>query len=261
MVMASRSPQAAPAPRGGRASLGAARRLLERPKATASGAALASWSGGKDSMLALRQARAAGLDVRWLLAMLDESGERLRSHGVPLELMQAQAVALGLELVAPSANWDDYQAVFAAKLRELAGRGALAAVFGDIDLQPHRDWEEQVCAAAGLRAELPLWGRPRSELAREFIALGYSARVVCVDSRHLPDSFCGRLFDTAFIDALPPGVDACGENGEFHTFVFDGPGFAQAVAHAVAAVEPHFAPARFGGGRYVFARLECADAA
>ena len=223
--------------------------------------ALSSWSGGKDSMLALRQARAAGLEVRWLLAMLDESGLRLRSHGVPLGLMQAQAAALGLELVAPSASWDDYQTVFTAQLHELAGRGAQAAVFGDIDLQPHRDWEEQVCAAAGLRAELPLWGRARPELARAFIALGYSARVVCVDSRHLPDSFCGRLFDAAFIDDLPPGVDACGENGEFHTFVFDGPEFAQAVAHAVTAAEPHFAPVRFGGGRYVFARLERADAA
>ncbi|NNM63546.1 MAG: adenine nucleotide alpha hydrolase [Burkholderiales bacterium] len=212
-------------------------------------------------MLALRQARAAGFEVRWLLAMLDESGLCLRSHGVPLGLMQAQAAALGLELVTPSAGWDDYQTVFTAQLRELAGRGAQAAVFGDIDLQPHRDWEEQVCAAAGLRAELPLWGRARSDLARAFIALGYSARVVCVDSRYLPDSFCGRLFDAAFIDGLPPGVDACGENGEFHTFVFDGPEFAQAVAHAVTAVELHFAPVRFGGGRYVFARLERADAA
>jgi uncharacterized protein (TIGR00290 family) len=222
--------------------------------------ALASWSGGKDSMLALRQARAAGLDVRWLVAMLDESGLRLRSHGVPLGLMQSQAAALGLELVAPSASWDDYQAVFTAQLRALAARGAQAVVFGDIDLQPHRDWEEQVCAAAGLRAELPLWGRGRPELARAFIAQGYSARVVCVDSRHLSDPFCGRLFDAALIDDLPAGVDACGENGEFHTFVFDGPGFARAVAHHVAAIEPHTAPARFGGGRFVYARLEAGDA-
>lgn len=224
-------------------------------------AALVSWSGGKDSMLALREARAAGLDVRWLLAMLDETGLRLRSHGVPLGLMQAQADALGLELVAPSASWDDYQAVFTMHSRELAARGAEVAVFGDIDLQPHRDWEEQVCAAAGLRAELPLWGRARIDLARAFVALGYSARVVCVDSRHLPDHFCGRLFDAVFLDELPDGVDACGENGEFHTFVFDGPGFAHAVAHRVAAIAPHTAPARFGGGRYAYAVLEADDAA
>ena len=218
--------------------------------------ALASWSGGKDSMLALLAARAAGIEVRWLLAMLDETGAKLRSHGVSLALMRTQARALGLELVAPRASWDDYEAVFTARLRELAARGAKSAVFGDIDLQAHRDWEERVCLQAGLQAMLPLWGRQRPDLAREFIALGYKARVVCVDSRYLPDDFCGRLFDADFIADLPRGVDACGENGEFHTFVFDGPSFAQPVAHHVRAYSAYTAPQRFGAVRYMFAQLE-----
>ncbi|MGC8808310.1 MAG: diphthine--ammonia ligase [Thiomonas sp.] len=223
--------------------------------------ALASFSGGKDAMLAVQRARAQGLEVRWLLAMLEETGARLRSHGVPLALLQAQADALGLELLTAAASWDDYQAVFVAQLQALAARGAQAAVFGDIDLQPHREWEEQVCAQAGLRALLPLWGEPRRALVDAFLAQGWRARVVCTDSRHLDDAFCGREFDADFVASLPAGVDACGENGEFHTFVFDGPAFARPVAHRVAGLRAWTAPARFGAVRYCFADLEPADAA
>jgi len=223
--------------------------------------ALASFSGGKDSLLAVQSARANGLEVRWLLAMLEETGQRLRSHGVPLALMQAQADALGMELVTAAASWDSYQAVFVAQLRALAARGAQAAVFGDIDLQAHRDWEEQVCAQAGLRAHLPLWGQPRRALVDAFLAQGWRARVVCVDSRHLDDAFCGREFDANFVASLPPGVDACGENGEFHTFVFDGPAFSRAVDHRVTGLTPWTAPARFGAVRYCFAELELAHGA
>jgi uncharacterized protein (TIGR00290 family) len=223
--------------------------------------ALASFSGGKDAMLAVHRARAQGLEVRWLLAMLEETGARLRSHGVPLAPLQAQADALGLELVAAAASWDDYQAVFVAQLQALAARGAQAAVFGDIDLQPHREWEERVCAQAGLQAHLPLWGEPRRALVDAFLAQGWRARVVCVDSRYLDDAFCGREFDADFIASLPAGVDACGENGEFHTFVFDGPGFSRPVAHRLAGLRAWTAPARFGAVRYCFADLEPADAA
>ena len=223
--------------------------------------ALASFSGGKDSMLAVQRARAAGVQVCWLLAMLEEGGQRLRSHGVPLALLQAQADALGLELVTAAASWDNYQEVFVAQLRALAARGAQAAVFGDIDLQAHRDWEEQVCAQAGLQAQLPLWGQARRALVDAFVAQGWRARVVCVDSRHLDDAFCGREFDADFIASLPAGVDVCGENGEFHTFVFDGPAFAHAVAHRVSGVRAWTAPARFGAVRYCFADLDLPHAA
>jgi uncharacterized protein (TIGR00290 family) len=195
-----------------------------------------SWSGGKDSMLALHRALAEGVRVEALLAMFDEGGERSRSHAIPPQLMQAQADALGIELVIGRAGWADYEAVFTARLREFAARGITRGLFGDIDLQPHRAWEEKVCAAAGLHAELPLWQEPRHALVDELLALGYRARVVCVDARFLDASFCGREFDAAFLADLPEGVDACGENGEFHTFVFDGPRFAQPVAHELVAV-------------------------
>lgn len=190
-----------------------------------------SWSGGKDSMLALHRALAAGWRVEALLAMFDEDGERSRSHAIPPHLMQAQAEALGIPLVIGRAGWVDYEAVFAAQMRRFAAQGITHGLFGDIDLQPHRDWEEKVCAAAGLTAALPLWQQPRRALVDELLALGYRARVVCVDARFLDAGFCGREFDGAFLADLPPHVDACGENGEFHTFVFDGPRFVRPVAH------------------------------
>ena len=195
-----------------------------------------SWSGGKDSMLALHRALAADVRVEALLAMFDEGGQRSRSHAIPPRLMQAQAEALSIPLVIGRVGWADYEAVFTQQLRRFAAQGLTHGLFGDIDLQPHRDWEERVCASAGLRAELPLWGQSRRALVEALFALGYRARVVCVDARLLDAGFCGREFDAGFVAALPPGVDACGENGEFHTFVFDGPRFAQPVAHELVQV-------------------------
>ena len=187
-------------------------------------------------MLALHRALAAGWRVEALLAMFDEGGERSRSHAIPPHLMHAQAEALRIALVIGQAGWANYEAVFGGHLRRFAEQGLTHGLFGDIDLQPHRDWEEKVCAAAGLRAELPLWQEPRRALVDELLALGYRARVVCVDARFLDASFCGREFDAAFLADLPEGVDACGENGEFHTFVFDGPRFAAPVAHQLVQV-------------------------
>jgi uncharacterized protein (TIGR00290 family) len=195
-----------------------------------------SWSGGKDSMLALHRALADGWRVEALLAMFDEGGERSRSHAIPPHLMQAQARALGIPLVIGRAGWTDYEAVFTGHLQRFAAQGLTHGLFGDIDLQPHRDWEEKVCAAAGLRAELPLWQGDRRALVGELLSLGYRARVVCVDARFLGARFCGREFDAGFLADLPEGVDACGENGEFHTFVFDGPRFARPVAHELVGI-------------------------
>lgn len=219
-----------------------------------------SWSGGKDSMLALHRALDAGWQVEALLAMFDESGERSRSHAIPPVLMQAQADALGIPLVMRQASWSDYEAVFVDQLKQFAAKGLQAGLFGDIDLQPHRDWEEKVCAAAGLRAELPLWQAPRRALVDELLALGYRARLVCVDARWLDASFCGREFDAGLLADLPAGVDACGENGEFHTFVFDGPRFAHPVAHALKAVH-ELKPLAPAPGHYFVAELAAAEGA
>jgi diphthine-ammonia ligase len=169
--------------------------------------------------------------------MFDESGERTRSHAVPRAVMQAQAYALGLELVAPSASWAGYERVFVETLAALRADGVADVVFGDIDLAPHREWEEKVCAAAGVRPHLPLWQEDRRALAGEVLDLGYRAVVVCTDDRWLDATWCGRVYDRAFLERLPEGVDACGENGEFHTFVTDGPLFRAPVPAEVAAVD------------------------
>jgi len=200
-------------------------------------AAAVSWSGGKDCCLAMHRARAAGLEVRTLVAMFDESGERTRSHAIPRAVMQAQADALGLELATPSASWADYEPTFIGALQDLQARGITDVVFGDIDLAAHRAWEEKVCAAAGVMPHLPLWQEDRGRLADEVLRLGYRAVVVCTDDRWLDAGYCGRIYDRAFIDCLPEGVDACGENGEFHTFVTDGPLFHSPVRTSVTAVE------------------------
>jgi uncharacterized protein (TIGR00290 family) len=218
--------------------------------------ALCSSSGGKDSMLALWYARSQNLRPTTLLTMFDETGERSRSHGVSRALVEAQARALGLDLVAPCAGWKDYEKVFVQTLHQLRGLGHEAVIFGDIDLEPHREWEARVCRQAGLEHCLPLWHRDRLELARESIALGFKAIVVCVDSRYLGDEFCGRQFDGSFIADLPPGVDACGENGEFHTFVYDGPLLQRPVEFALKGRSEYVAPPEFGSQRYCFANLE-----
>jgi len=217
--------------------------------------AAVSWSGGKDCCLAMHRARAAGLDVRTLIAMFDESGERTRSHAVPRAVMQAQADALGLELVAPGAGWADYERVFVETLKTLKAAGVLDVVFGDIDLAPHREWEEKVCAVAVVAAHLPLWQESRRALAEEILALGYRALVVCTDDRWLGPSWCGRVYDRPFIESLPDGVDACGENGEFHTFVTDGPLFPSPVRAEVAAVESRTIAFAAQSYTYHFARL------
>jgi uncharacterized protein (TIGR00290 family) len=208
----------------------------------------------------MHRARAAGLDMAYLLAMFDESGERTRSHAIPREVMQAQAAALGLELVAPSASWSDYESVFIQTLTALRARGVTEVVFGDIDLAPHRAWEEKVCAAAGLTARLPLWQEDRGALAAEVLKLGYRPLVVCTDDRWLGAEWCGRPYDQNCIHDLPDGVDVCGENGEFHTFVLDGPTFRAPVPARVTGVESR--TIAFGEKSYIYhyARLGLAGA-
>lgn len=185
-----------------------------------------SWSGGKDSALAFHRAVKMGLRPVALLTMFKEDGARSRSHGLRPEILAEQARALGLPLIQGQATWEDYEAVFIAKLREAKALGAATAVFGDIDLQPHRDWEEMVCAAAGLAPLLPLWLEPRRALVDELLREGFQARLVAVREGRLPMEFLGRTLDLPLVDAIERhGCDACGEGGEYHSVVVDGPGF------------------------------------
>lgn len=210
-----------------------------------------SWSGGKDSCLALLRVKQNGFEATNLLTMFDETGERSRSHAVSLEVMNAQAASLGLELTAPSASWQSYESVFVEELTKLKSQGIETAIFGDIDLQPHRDWEEKICAQVGITAHLPLWNETRLDLVNEFLDGDFRAVVICVNEQFLPKEFCGREFDRDFVNDLPASVDACGENGEFHTFVFDGALFKNPVEYKITDIY-HHAPVFPSGGAASF---------
>jgi len=184
-----------------------------------------SWSGGKDSMLALVHAREQGLQVTDFLTLLDPDGQS-KSHGLPPALIEAQVQALGGQWRPLRVPPGRYAECFEAELVALREAGHEAMVFGDIDLQAHRDWIAPRCERAGLRAVFPLWGLARAALAQEVMARGIRAQIVCVDCARLPASFCGRSYDAAFVAALPEGVCPAGEDGEFHSFVWAGPGFA-----------------------------------
>ncbi|MGL6070555.1 diphthine--ammonia ligase [Craterilacuibacter sp.] len=199
-----------------------------------------SWSGGKDSCLALWRTLKTGAHPLALLSMLDETGERSRSHGITPEVLAAQVAALGIPLVTGNASWGEYEAVFIERLQSLREQGASQAVFGDIDLQAHKDWEEKVCAAAGLQAVLPLWQEQRLDLVREFIDAGFTATIVVIRSDLMAADYLGRVLDHALIARMQAeGIDPCGEGGEFHTLVTDGPLFSHALRLRVKMRHQH----------------------
>ncbi len=185
-----------------------------------------SWSGGKDSCLALDRAIRGGARPVCLATMFTEDGQRSRSHGLSRAVIEAQAASLGLPVVSRSATWDDYESAMIDLLAEAKSRGASAAVFGDIDIPRHRLWEEMVSRRAGLAAVLPLWQEDRQALLAEWWERGFTARIAVVREGLLDRSFLGCVLDQAVANGVvEAGVDACGENGEVHTVVVDGPLF------------------------------------
>lgn len=195
---------------------------------TTAGIAL-SWSGGKDSTMSLHALRAAGQPVRTLLTTVTRGVDRIAMHGVRRSLLAAQADALGLPLHEvfldrPSTN-EAYEAAMRTALAELASEGIDTVAFGDLYLEDVRAYREERMAGTGLTPAFPVWGRDTTEFFRDFLGLGFRAMIVCVDTYQLDGAFAGRELDEALLADLPPGVDPCGENGEFHTFVYDGPGF------------------------------------
>ncbi len=189
-----------------------------------------SWSGGKDSALALRALREElGAEPVALLTTLTEDYDRISMHAVRSELLRAQARAAGIELVEigiPAACVNEvYEERMARALASPPLDGAPTIAFADLFLEDVRAYREERLALAGRSALFPLWGRDTAELAREFIAAGFEATLVCVDPTRLDPSFAGRAFDAELLSDLPDGVDPCGENGEFHTFVHAGPIF------------------------------------
>lgn len=189
-------------------------------------------------MLAWLRAREAGLEVRSFVTLMDADGTS-KSHALPAALIAAQVEALGGRWwpVTVEARPGAYEPAFVATLAALRAQGHDCFVCGDIDLAAHRDWIAPRCAGAGLEAVFPLWGTPRAVLAREVLSRGIRARLVCVDTGRLDAAFCGAAYDEALLSRLPAGVCPCGEDGEFHTVVHDGPGFAAPLALRSLGVE------------------------
>lgn len=185
-----------------------------------------SWSGGKDSLAALSAVRGS-LDVVTALTMFDETGGRSRSHGLRPELVAAQASSLGLRAVSACCSWASYDQTFTAALGSLATDGITHVVFGDLVFPEHRAWAEARCGEAGLTAVEPLFGRPTDELFDAFIRSGATALVVTVREPWLDETWLGRPLSADMKAAFAErGVDPCGERGEYHTAVVDGPLFA-----------------------------------
>jgi uncharacterized protein (TIGR00290 family) len=202
-----------------------------------------SWSGGKDSALTLAALRAdPGFSVVALLTTVTHAFDRISIHGVRRPLLHAQARALRLPVhevvLEPRCSNADYDAAVERALAEV--RATYPAVrriaYGDLFLEDVRRYREERLGPLGFEGLFPLWGQRTDTLARGFVDRGFAARLVCVDTTQLDRRFAGRDFDHALLDELPPGVDPCGERGEFHSFVWNGPGFASAVPNRVGDV-------------------------
>jgi len=189
--------------------------------------AFVSWSGGKDCCLAYYRAKQQGLWVCSLFNMAREDGSRSRSHGLSTELLNMQAQAMGLTLVQGQATWDDYKTEFERVLTTLHQQGFTDGVFGDIDYAENRKWEEDVCRNCGIAARLPIWGENQDALLREFIDAGFRAIVVVVKAEVMGPEWLGRELNDTFVADLAAagGITPCGEAGEFHSLVIDGPLF------------------------------------
>ena len=193
-----------------------------------------SWSSGKDSALALHEARRGGvLDVVGLLTTLNADAGRVAMHGVRRTLLHAQSEMLGLPVHAVELPWPCPNEVYEQRMADALVRarehGIEAMVFGDLYLEDIRAYREAALEGTGVTPHFPLWQRPTDDLARTIVDVGIKAVVTCVDVAQAPRELAGRWFDEQFLATLPPGVDPCGENGEFHTVVVDGVGFARRI--------------------------------
>ena len=202
---------------------------------------LVCWSGGKDSALALHEIQRAGCyEVVSLLTTVTEDYDRVSMHGVRRCLLEQQAASLGLPLEVVFIPKDCSNDVYESRMREallwMKSQGVSAVVFGDIFLEDLRQYREANLARIGLKALFPLWKQNTVDVAYQFITLGFKAVTTCVDNHCLDRSFVGQFFDDKFLSQLPSSADPCGENGEFHTFVFDGPIFQRPIIFSIGKV-------------------------
>lgn len=189
-----------------------------------------NWSGGKDSALALYHAQQdPALEVAALFTSVNAAHNRVSMHGVRRQLLQLQAQSIGLPLYTAELpempGMSDYERIMEQCVVGLQSKGFQTAIFGDIFLEDLKRYREEQLARVSLPCVFPIWKKDSRQLVRQFIDLGFKAVLVCVNSQYLDSSFCGRMIDDALLNDLPANVDPCGENGEYHSFVFDGPLF------------------------------------
>ena len=197
---------------------------------------LFTWSGGKDSAMALHELRKnAGYEIAALLTTITEDYDRVSMHGVRRELLEVQAASLGLPLekvfISRQSSNEDYESGMRAVLERYKAEGVSSVAFGDIFLEELRTYREDNLAKIGMKGIFPLWKRRTADLARDFIHAGFRSVITCVDLEVLDKRFAGREFDETFLSELPSGIDPCGENGEFHSFVHDGPVFESRIRY------------------------------
>jgi len=194
-----------------------------------------NWSGGKDSALALwKIVQEKKFRIEYLLTSINSFHNRISMHGVRRELLEAQATALNTPLTTielpEQPSMTEYETAMLQKVNWLRGKGITHSIFGDIFLEDLKNYREEKLAAAGIECIFPIWEKDTKELIREFIFVGFKAIIVCINEKFLDKSFCGRIIDESFCNDLPSTVDMCGENGEFHTFVYDGPIFNKPIS-------------------------------
>jgi diphthine-ammonia ligase len=190
----------------------------------------ASWSGGKDSCFACWKALSQGLEVKHLLNFINTDSTRAMSHGLDRKLIALQAQAIGLPILQQKVTWETYEAGFKAALGELKLKGISGLITGDIYLQEHKDWIDRVCGESGIKAVLPLWGMDSARILADFINAGFKAILVSVKADFLGKEWLGRHVDSKLMSELNHmNIDVCGEAGEFHTFVYDGPMFKKPI--------------------------------
>jgi uncharacterized protein (TIGR00290 family) len=196
------------------------------------------WSGGKDSALALHRLRQdPHYEIVALLTTCTQVHRRVSMHGVRIELAQQQAGSIGLPLdliyLSERPANGEYEGKMAEYLRSRRDDGVAAVAFGDIFLEDLRNWREKNLARIGLRGIYPLWKENTRALVEEFLTLGFGTVVCCVDDAYFEEDAVGRIVDRGFIDSLPSNVDPCGENGEFHSFAFEGPIFSRSIPFTI----------------------------
>ncbi len=197
---------------------------------------IVSWSGGKDCARALYELRKNNAyEIVALLTTVTEWYDRISMHGVRRGLLERQAESLGIRLetilITPKATNEEYEAKMKEKLLDYKDQGVRSVAVGDIFLEDLRRHREENLAKIGMKGIFPIWKQDTAQLAREFIGLGFKAVISCVDTKILDGSFAGREYTRTFLNDLPPHIDPCGENGEFHSFVYDGPIFQRPITH------------------------------